>query len=494
MPQITQWPPIGWLWQQYKTAAAWYSGDARRISGISTSPNSFWASGEEIRFHVPLAADISSMSAAMIFSESPKFTTEHEQTQQRIDEVTELGNFYAVLLQAAELASAFGGVCLKWSWDIADGFPQLVAVPADACLPEWVNGKLKRITFWSVVREDENTGAVWRLREVYDDDGHIRSGLMRGSLEEIGTEQPLNSIEETRGIKPDVNSGTGMLLATYVPNMLPNRDAPHLRFGRSDYQGIYGMFDALDEAYSSIQRETRHTKTTVIVPMEYLRKREAMFEDMDTRASKWTFANASGVFTALDIDSRNTSSPMTVVNPEIRADARLKVCDDLVRRILSAAGYAPQSAGIDINGSAESGTALTVRERKTLRTTETKKTYWWHALMDMMRAFLVLDKAVFKSQVDPNAELSIELPSNTQPDIQQMSDILERLERAGAVSIQTKVQLLHPEWSEDAVQEEIERIRLERGKTGPDPLDPGLGDFEQTEEEEEDDGEEDDQS
>src|SRR5699024_6123140 len=113
------------------------------------------------------------------------------------------------------------------------------------------------------------------------------------------------------------------------------------------------------------------------------------------------------------------------------------------------------SAGLDISGQAESGTALNIRERKSLRTTETKKTYWWHALNDMVRAGLRLDAAVFKSGANPEAEISVEMPDNSQPDVSQMADILERLERAGAVSTQTKVALLHPDWTPEQVEEEV---------------------------------------
>lgn len=481
MAEANRFPPIDWLWREYRRNAAWYSGDTRELT--ATAPNTcktLWRSDEEIKFHVPIAADISAMAASMVFSESPIIATEHERTQERIDEVAQKANIYNVLLQAAELASAYGGVFLKWTWNADDGFPRLFAVPADAGLPDWVAGKLNKIVFWNTVRVDESDGRVWRLEETYTADGHILSRLMRGDAANLGMEEPLESIPETVGIIPDANSGTDMLLATYVPNMLPNRERPYVNFGRSDYEGLYGLFDALDEAYSSIQREMRFTKTTVIVPMEYLRRKNEIFGGLEaeTGAPRWEFSNNSGAFTALDIDSRNTASPINVVNPELRSASRLEVCEHLVRQILSFAGYAPQSAGIDINGSAESGTALTVRERKSLRTTEAKKTYWWHALQTIIRAFLALDAKVYRSGVDMNAEITIEMPTNTQPDIAQMAEILEQLERAGAISTEAKVRLLHPDWSDDKVNEEVNRIKLEKGLIGDDPLDERLGDTE----------------
>jgi hypothetical protein len=149
------------------------------------------------------------------------------------------------------------------------------------------------------------------------------------------------------------------------------------------------------------------------------------------------------------------------VNPEIRASARIEVCENLIRQILSLAGYAPQSAGLDIEGRAESGTALNVRERKSIRTSETKKTFWWHAINDVVRAMLRLDKKVFRSSINTEIEFSVVLPANNQPDISQLAQVVEQLERAGAASIQTKVDMLHPDWTEQQKEEEIERIQAE---------------------------------
>lgn len=474
------WPPIGWLWQEYDRAAAWYSGDEQRLKSVSSAQNCdrFWATTENIKVHVPIASDISALSAGMIFADSPVFTCEDEKVQERFDDISERNMFYSVMLQAAELASAYGGVFLKWSWDKADGYPRISAVPADAGIPQWVGGNITKITLYTIVRHSDD-GKIWRLEETYTEDGHIRSRLFCGSENDIGTEHGLNEIEETRGIKPDANSGTETMLAFYIPNILPNRDHPHLRFGRSDYAGLYGLFDQLDEAYSAIQRETRMTKTTVIVPAEYLRKRDAIFsrENQFCKEGQWVFSNDTGAFTALDIDSDRTSSPITVINPEIRAESRIAICNDLIKRILMQAGYAPQSSGIDVDGRAESGTALNVRERKSIRTTETKKTFWWHALIEIVRAGLRLDAKVFQTGINAEADFSIELPTNAQPDISQLAEIVEQLERAGAASVEYKVDLLHPDWSEEQRAEEVERIKSANSAEAQADIDKALTDI-----------------
>lgn len=470
-------PPVKWLWDEYKRARAWYSGQPSELRHAAPS-GSFWASKERVKVHVPLAADIAAMSAGLIFAASPEITSDDEKTNARIEEIMTRGSIYGALLKGAEIASAYSGVFIKIIWDKGRGFPEAVIVPPDCGVCEWRGNEQRKITLWSVVREDDN-GAVYRLEETFVPDGHIRTRLLKGDAANLGRPEPLDSIPETEGIQPEANSGAGnIMLAYYVPNMLPNHIRPWSQYGRSDYDALYGMFDELDEAYSAVQREVRLTKTRIIVPAEYLSRRDALFgTDEAINRKQWVFSDDTGAFTALDIDSDRNSNPITIINPALMAEDRLGVCDDLVRRILSMAGYAPQSAGLDISGTAESGTALNIRERKSIRTTETKKTFWWHALEWMVHALLSVDRAVFGTGVKPDSTISIELPAGTQPDMSQLAETVEQLSRAHAASIRTMVEMLHPEWPDDKVEVEVRAIQLENGMPVPNPTDPMRGDL-----------------
>ena len=449
--QSCAFPPIRWLWRDYRRAAAWYAGDEKRLR---REGGAFWRGDEQVKMHVPVAADIAAMSAGLLFSQCPEVRSPHAPTNARIEEIFTRARVYPTLLQAAELASVYGGVFLKWSWDVEDGYPRLTALPADCGLPVYRSGRLVEIRLWSLLKQEGET--CWRLQESYTPDGCIRSALYRGSKTELGLCVPLSSIPEGRGVRPLARSGAGRMLAVYVPNLLPGRRHPELPFGRSDFDGLYDLFDALDEAYSAIQRETRLTRTTVIVPAEYLRRRDALFGGEEPA---WVYSGGSGVFTALDIDSDRASSPITVINPAPHAAERIALCAELMRRILGLAGYAPQSAGLDVDGRAESGTALSLRERKSIRTTENKKTLWWQAIRELVDAMLRLDRAVWRTDVDPEAEISVELPALAQPDLTQLSEIVQRLCNAGALSPEAAVDLLHPDWSEDERAREAARLR-----------------------------------
>lgn len=187
-------PPIRWLWRDYRRAQAWYSGDEARLR---REGGSFWHSEEQTKVHVPIAADIAAMSAALIFAQSPEIYCAHAPTRRRIEEIFARAAVYPTLLQAAELASVHGGVFLKWSWNREDGFPRLTAVPADCGLPVYRAGRLVEIRLWSLLsREGE---ACWRLEERYTPDGCIRSTLYRGSKTELGLSYPLG--QHSRGAR-----------------------------------------------------------------------------------------------------------------------------------------------------------------------------------------------------------------------------------------------------------------------------------------------------
>ena len=67
----------------------------------------------------------------------------------------------------------------------------------------------------------------------------------------------------------EIETGIKRLTAVYVPNMLPNRLYRGSFLGRSDFSGVEGLMDALDECYTSWIRDLRLGRGRIIVPSEY---------------------------------------------------------------------------------------------------------------------------------------------------------------------------------------------------------------------------------
>ena len=148
-----------------------------------------------------------------------------------------------------------------------------------------------------------------------------------------------------------------------------------------------------------------------------------------------------------------------------------------MRNIVSIAGYAPQSFGMDIEGMAQSGTALHIREKKSYNTRGKKQTYWQSQLEKIMTAMIHLDAALFPGAgSDRDDTVKVKFADSMSNDISTMSSAVQMLNSAVAASTEMKVRMLHPDLTEKQIAEEVDKIKQENGMALDNP-DAGLGDF-----------------
>jgi A118 family predicted phage portal protein len=481
--------------------SAYYSGDPIIIGrtyqsmvnmvGGSTR-ESFWSKDLTdglVKMHVPIASDLSQVSADMLFAELPEISipeadegsVEGKAAQDRLDEIIEESGFASRILEAAETCSALGGVYLVPTWDInLSDYPILAVNQADNAMPVFKWGHLVEVTFWKVVYQDAQI--CYRHLEKHDNKGHIYNALYKGTQYELGTQVPLTEHPATADLPEEIDTGYGRMMVVYVPNIRPNRRFRGSSHGQSDYAGIEPLMDALDEVYSSWMRDIRLARARVIVPESFLD-----FDDPTGDGKKRPFFNADkAIYTALSMDPLTTKDAgMTIFQFDIRSQKHKDTAYELLERIVSHAGYSPQTFGLhELVGKAETGTALNIRERKTYITRQKKWKYWKGAIETCLEMMLYIDSVVLKNGgavLRPNAKLT----DSMSRDIAQLSTALQALNNAQAVSIDTKVRLLNPDWSEEAIQREVELIK---GETAPpaiptnisDPLDPSNTDPNET--------------
>jgi len=464
----------------YKKYSAAYSGC--RVNLNQTGSNgSFWKRRGKSKIHVPVAADIAAVSADLLFGEEPRFSCIHKGTeenetkqQQRLDELIKENGLHGLLNEAAEQCAALGDVYLKLNWREEMDHPTITIVPPDSALPEYMLGTLQCLHFFSILKVDRNK-TVYRLYECYSR-GKIKMAIFKGSQNDIGTEQDA-AILEALGFAPEVTPPVNDMLGVHIPNIRPNRMDRSSMLGRSDFDGLRDLMDALDEVYSSWIRDVRLAKARTIVPADYLRKREGsdMFKE-----GEYTYEFDEDVETlvALDIDpDRTTGNQITLSQFNIRSQDHSATCTDLLRVIYTTAGYSPQTFGMDINGQAESGTALHIREKKSFNTRAKKQTYWKSPLEEIMTAMVHLDAALY-AQEGSHADdtVSVRFADGMANDLSTVSASVQMLHNAEAISIDTKVKMLHPDWTQKQIEEEIQRIKDEYGEK-LDPPNPAFGDF-----------------
>jgi len=484
------WPPKQWqpALEQIAEAGAWYSGDTERLAALYGTTDRrdqrvrFWSRQQQPkvrkRIHVPASADVAMTSADLLFGEEPRLTIPeaHEDTapdgaiatEDRLHELADLAGMTNTLLEAAEICSGLGGVYLRpwWNTEVA-GHPFLSIVHADHAIPEWSGQVLTAVTFWRTLTVEKGT-SVWRHLERHEP-GRIEHGLYVGDKDLLGARVSLADHPDTADLAANddglvaVPDGIRGLTVRYVPNMFPNRKHRNLRAGRADTAGNEDLLDALDETWTSWIRDIRIGQSRIIVPSEFLERRG--------RGQGASFDLEQEVFSPLEMDPSTLSDgkAITTVNFELRTREHAETAAALFERIVSAAGYSGQTFGLgDGDGGAMTATEIRAREAKTLRTTKRKQRYWGPAVADVVEMMLVIDRQVFGSNVEPMRP-RLDFQDGLPDDPRVTAETIELLNRAQAISVETRVRMAQPQLEGEELAAEVARIQAEQGLTVDDP-------------------------
>lgn len=496
----TPWPPkeCEQVYKQYATWAAWYSGDIETLSAVyggvggGRDTNGFFASetggfkataarvmdsvrrwfwGQRPtgssqprqRVHVPIAAEIASTSADLLFSEPPTVSVPveegkepHQATADRLAEYIDDG-MHATLLESAEICSALGGVYLRvvWDQDKRDR-PWVTAVHPDAAVPAWKWGDLESVIFWRVLKTEGKT--VVRHLEMHET-GKILHGVYQGDNDNLGHPVPVTDYPDTKGLAEylskgnQIDTGATGLTAVYVPNMRPNRiwrNTPTAAYlGRSDYAGVEGLMDSLDMVKSSWMRDVDLGKARIIVSRDLMTSHGAgQGASIDLDREVYEGVNAMA--------EEGGKLDIKEIQFKIRVDEHQRTCAELKTEIVGSAGYSPQSFGFD-GEVAVTATEVAAKTRRSLITRDRKTRYYRPQLSSLCLTMLEVDNHVFNAGVQP-VKPQITWPDAVSVDPLALAQELRELETAKAISTEQKVRRLHPDWTDDEVEAEVELI------------------------------------
>ncbi|MBT2505147.1 capsid protein [Streptomyces sp. ISL-98] len=440
----------------------------------------FWgqptADGEKRdKLHVPLAGDIARTSSELLFSEPPSLIGGNDATQQHLDNLVE-GGLHPTLLEAGEVCAALGGAYLRvvWDEDVSDR-PWIDVVAADRAAPEFRYGRLVAVTFWTVLdNESTNDRRVFRHLERHEK-GRIYHGLYEGSLTALGAARPLQDHPDTAPLAAEVDADGGLdtgaldhLTAAYVPNVRPARAWRHIPtaayWGQSDYQGIEGIMDALDETYSSWMRDVQNGKGRIVVP-------QSMLDSLGPGQGA-TWNEERRIYSGLNMLPRaGDPNPLTVVQFEIRVAEHRDTSRELVEQAVRQAGYSASTFGEHGDGTAVTATEIRARDRRSLSTRGRKALYWNPGVANISAAWLAV-LAGFRFRVSglDVTPPKVEFQDSISEGPVELATTAELLRRADAASTETLVRLIHPDWDDDQVTAETDRILGESGRTVADPL------------------------
>lgn len=496
------WPPEDQasIFAKMREWQAWWSGDTDTLRDVYTGAQAvrpslqkdgligavkrfFWGRQntdlrrQESRLHIPLAGDICQASADLLFSEPITVTTDAgDDAQERLDDMLDDG-FHSTIATSAEIGAALGGTFLRVVWDskIADT-PFIDVVDADYAAPEFRWGRLVAATFYFIVKTESQTVYRHAERHELDEQGNgvIFHGLYQGTSSELGRLTALADAEATAGIQVDadgkIDTGTPGLAAVYVPNVTPSRSwrkhpiGRHL--GRSDLDGVEGLLDSLDETYSSWMRDIRLGKARILAGRTAL-------EDNGLGQGA-TFDLDREVYEGINVPpgaAKDVGLDIETVQFSIRYAEHQQTAQELTRNILRSAGYSPQTFG-EQGEIATTATEVSARDRRTSLTKGRKERHFKRGIRHILQKLVDVDKAMFNG---PGGTITVEFPEGSQDSQLQIAQTAQALSAAQAASTRTLVQMVHPDWDEKAVDDEVKRIKDGSSMSDPDRI--GYGGF-----------------
>ncbi|XVU25798.1 phage capsid protein [Actinoplanes sp. CA-054009] len=506
IPTGGAWPPpyVAPAYDAYRDWSAWYTGDpdglrdvyanrgprgqslppSQRVRGsqyagglVGTVSRWLWgapppAGARDGRIHVPLPADLAATAANLLFSEPPQLTSENPAVQKRLDQLVEDG-LYTLLLHAAEANSVLGDVYLRPVIDV-DVYPDrafLAAVHADGAIPTIRWGKLVEVTFWSTLVVDGDTHVrLLEHHEVVNGAGRIVYAVHEGNSRELGRPVPLTEHAAAAHLADLVDEESAQatklkrLDVVRIPNAGPQRkwrsDGPLKYLGRSDFDGNEPWFDALDDVWTSWMRDIRQARGRIIVP-SYMLSSNGAGQGASFDAEREVFAQLEMM------PGQQTGSGITINQFQIRWQEHQASADAVEQVAMRHAGLSPQTLGEQGGDVAMTATEAQARERLSF-TTRGNRTEgaWKPGIADATELLMEVEAVNFGGPAPerPNVEFGDSVSESPEA----TARTVQLYRAAQAISIDTAVRMVHPDWDDTEVGREVRKIQAELGG-GEDP-------------------------
>lgn len=490
------WPPknITDIHDTYAIWSAWYSNEVaqlgkvygrntQRAGLINRVAAWFWAPKDNdaepgmAKLHVPVASDLCQVSADLLFSEPPTITVEdeNEKAQERLDLIAGAG-FDQTMTSFAEVSAALGGGYLRITWD-SELYDHvfLTKVDADGAIPEFRYGRLTAVTFWKIVGEDGQR--VFRHLERHEQIngiGVIIHGLYEGTTDNLGAPRALTDHDSTKHLADVVDANSMVsteskgLAVQYAPNIGPNRRwrlHPHgANLGRSDLDGVEPLMDALDRVYSSLMRDIELGKGRALV------SNSALTDHGPGKGASLDLDKA--IFTGLNIapgSMADAKFPVEVIQFKIRVTEHLEAAAAIYGQIIRTAGYSAQTFGEKSEAGGDvTATEVTSKERRSYLTRDRKIRNLKPVMEQLLAKALLVDAAIFNTGVT-ESPVTVTFADAVQESMESLARTAQLLRGAEAAATKTLVSMVHPDWDDTAVDEEVTQILAERS-VFPDPV------------------------
>lgn len=455
------WPPkqVRDHWEQVHGYRVRYRND--RLEMIRANPNLMFSEHKITTYiPVPWPRELARFSSSLLFSQSPTVINEkYEDIINRLLEVNDFGAF-AVLGGVRVAAEGQGGIRVIRDSAISDDTPLITWVDEDQVIWDvrhgaFVAGGTVIITKkpdqdpQTVPSRVSQTGSagdhvVFRLLEEHTP-GMVRRRLFRGTEHTLGDPTRLTELEEFASLKDEEPTGLNK------PTLVRWQNIPG---GESDYFGLGSLFDAMNEAETTLLDRARKAIPRVFVD------RSLADETGKLDIDGYILTGGTRLRPTL---GKDPGQLINTVEPKFLSDEHIKWNDHLSQLIVSVAGYAPETWGIQGKTAnvtrAVSGYAIKLAQLRTLLNRSVKQHMALQALgwaVAIATAWAADENDV--SECLPVIELGDGMPDDPLDGAQEAL----WLRQAVAASTDQLVRSLHPTWDDTRVKIEVDRIFEEK--------------------------------
>lgn len=385
------------------------------------------------------------------------------QDQDWLDDLIEANDLPSELRRSEAVCSSEGEVW--WRIYVDRGqmpHPILEWMSRSHVRPYFRGRKLLCAAFVSDIHREEIQGEESILYKYVQlqTDGYVRNLLYRGTLTQLGNSVPLDERPETAMLEEEWSHGLGMLAGR-----IPNKLGSDRRFGISDYRGVKELLLALNEATTIGHENVRLVaKKRMVVPPS------ALGEDGRFDASEDVLIGDEPL--DQELGGKTTSGKFGVLEYSFDANALISYKSDLAGIILTRVGIAQQFVNANSRsgtseGMAQSGTALRLRLIPTTLAAQGKARFWDDALPKILMLMQLVDAlpeeqgGFGRSWAMPGEPPAIE---RSQPLPQDETEQITNHAAAVGAEIESRrsaIADLHPDWSDDQIEEELNQIKSE---------------------------------
>jgi len=166
-------------------------------------------------------------------------------------------------------------------------------------------------------------------------------------------------------------------------------------------------------------------------------------------------------------DENKGAVPMYIVW-DAKTDQSFKHVERLIKYMLAVSKTSPQAAGLEQGTGAKAAVAMLYEWITSVIKAEAIQSKFDAALKDAIRKCMILENSLGSTQLEvksPVIEWGDMLPK---ADSEKAAEEIAKYE-AGAQSLETTVRKIHPDWSEEAILEEIKKIQVGKAIDSFDP-------------------------